>query len=297
MAGEEKADRMREWLVQFKGEEEDLKALSEIFCTPNCNVGRDEEGFYYLRSSDFARIADESIREERAIELFRKTNVVARVLLGESYFGVEFDGMARIEEDGQRSRSVGISGEMRWHVRTSYNDAAPEEAESLMGRLEAQELRKIIDLFAKSLDPKNDRLSSFVLAWAALEIFVKVVFDSYSLDHISDKVRSLTDSPYSGRVKRALKNYKSKKDKYPLVVRFIVVAALAAEPPGKRVENLDRDVSDFENIYQVRNAVYHVGELDVAEASLPTATVEVQSLLSKYLRLHLDNISRKILTR
>jgi hypothetical protein len=116
---------MREWIAQLKGEEDDLKALSEIFRSPNCNIRKDEDGYYYLRSSDFALIADESAREERAIELVRNANVAARLLLGGNHFAVEFDGLARIEEDGHRYRSVYKDLQLSWHVRTFYDDASP----------------------------------------------------------------------------------------------------------------------------------------------------------------------------
>src|SRR5215217_6280575 len=115
---------MTQWLIQLKGEEDDLKALSNIFCSPTFNIGRDEDGYYYLRSSDFAAIKDESARKVRATELVRNTNVAARVLLGDNYFAVEFDGMARIEEDGQRYRSVSKTLSLSWQVRTFYNDVS-----------------------------------------------------------------------------------------------------------------------------------------------------------------------------
>jgi hypothetical protein len=98
---------MTQWLVQLKGEEEDLKALSKIFCSPDLNVGKDDDGYYYLRSLDFASINDESAREECATELVRNINVAARLLLGDNYFAVEFGRMARIEEDGRPQTTAG----------------------------------------------------------------------------------------------------------------------------------------------------------------------------------------------
>jgi hypothetical protein len=276
---------MREWLAQLEGEEEDLKALSEIFCSPKCNIGRDVDGYYYLRSSDFAPIADESARDARATELVRNTNVAARLLLGDNFFAVKFDGMARIEDDGRRYRRVGKSLHISYHVRTFYNDAAPEEAESLIGLLDDQEFGKVVSLFAHSLNT-NDEFKRFLYGWKALEIFTDKVFRWYRQALISGKVGVPATSKYSKQLAEAKEIAKSKTP--PLLARFGAIAAgLANETSNSDVEELDSDVDEFQHLKKLRDALFHTP--DAAEASLPTVTVELQSLLSKYLRMHLQH--------
>ena len=274
---------MREWLVQLKGEEEDLKALSEIFCAPNFNIRKDEDGeYYYLRSSDFALIADESARDERAIELVGKTNVAARLLLGDNYFAVEFDRVVWIGEDGQRHWFVHKDVHLCWHVRTSYKDAAPEEAESLIALLDDQELQRVVSLFAHSLNTK-DEFKRFLYGWKALEIYISKVFRRYRRDFNPNKVAIPATSQHFERLTQAIKA-----DKYALLDKFgVIVAVLAKKTRNVGIEELDSDVDEFQRLKNLRDALFH--RPDVAEASLPTVTVELQSLLSKYLRLHLEH--------
>ena len=273
---------MTQWLVQLKGEEEDLKVLSKIFRSPNLNVRRDEDGYYYLRSPDIASIDDESARYERATELVRNTNVAARLALGDNYFAVEFDGMARIEDDGQRYRSVTKSVHTSWHVRTFYNDASPEEVGRLVAVLDDQELLKVIDLFAQSLDWKDDRFKRFLYGWKALEVFISKVFGRYRRDLITGNVYIPAMSKHLERIAKAVKT-----DKYPLLDKFGVIACVLADRSSNSgIVELDSDVDTFQRLKDFRDALFH--RPDVAEATLPTLTVELQSLLSKYLRRHLE---------
>src|SRR5215208_6796766 len=97
---------MTDLLIQLKGEEDDLDALRGIFDSPTYIVSKEDDGNYYLRSSHFTPVIDEDNREIRAAELVMRLNVAARLLLGDNYFYVEYDGIARIGEDGKRYRSV-----------------------------------------------------------------------------------------------------------------------------------------------------------------------------------------------
>jgi hypothetical protein len=274
---------VRQWLVQLKGKEDDLKALSNIFCSPSFNIRRDEDGYYYLRSLNLATINDEGAREERAKEIVRNTNVTARLLLGENYFSVEFDGMARIEGDGKRYRSVGVSRSISYDVRTHYKESSPKEAESLIGLLDDPQTWRVISLFAQSLDARNDRLKGFLFAWSATEIFVNKAFSSYSRSASSNEVRIPGTSAYSKRVAKA-----TELGKYALLDRFVVIAALLGDD-SENVDELDSDVEVFKRIKDIRDELFH-GQ-DILETSLPSLTVDLQSLLSKYLRRHLEQVN------
>lgn len=85
----------------MSGEELDLEALAKHFRSPDLNVRKDEDGWYYLSSLDLAQVADEDARGERAAELVQLLNVGARLLLGGNYFSVFLSRRRRSDsEDG-----------------------------------------------------------------------------------------------------------------------------------------------------------------------------------------------------
>lgn len=100
---------MTERLVRLKGHQFDLEELTEHFTSDELNVRRDEDGHFYLRSSDFTPMTDSGDVEERGRQLVGYINGAAKLSFGPGYRAVEFDAAARIEEDGQRYHSVGSS--------------------------------------------------------------------------------------------------------------------------------------------------------------------------------------------
>jgi len=109
------------WLARLKGHELELQELSEHFRSPDWNVQKDEDGYYYLRSLEFAGAADSEAVRERALGMLEHMNGVAKLSFGPGYRTVEFDAVTRIEEDGQRYHTVGssitISGRSRMSVK------------------------------------------------------------------------------------------------------------------------------------------------------------------------------------
>src|SRR5688500_18719415 len=100
---------MIERLIKLEGHQFDLEQLSEHFTSDELNVRRDETGYYYLRSTDFEQMSDPDAFEKRGRELVEYINGAAKLLFGSSYRSIEFDGAARIEEDGQHFHTVGTS--------------------------------------------------------------------------------------------------------------------------------------------------------------------------------------------
>lgn len=270
---------MTELLIQLKGDEVDLAALCRIFCSSSYMVSKEENGYYYLRSSHFTSTIDEEARDECAAELVRRLNVAARLLLGENYFSVDFDGVARHEgDDDQIIRSVSATSNVRWQVRTSYASATPEEAESLIARLEKKELTRITDLLARSLDTAaEDDFRSFIFGWTALEIFINKVFNQYERDFVDVVTAqpSIHGAPrYFERVTEVMKH------KYRLVDKFGVIAAILV---GK---TSDADIDELRRIKKVRDNLLH-GQ-DVPVTSL--LNTQLRELVSKYLLAHLTYI-------
>jgi hypothetical protein len=88
---------MTERLVRLKGHRFDLEEPSEHFTSDELNVRQDEDGYYYLRSSDLNQLSDSSAVEERGRELLEYMNGAAKLLFRPGYRTVEFDAAARIE--------------------------------------------------------------------------------------------------------------------------------------------------------------------------------------------------------
>lgn len=142
---------MTERLVRVKGHQFDLEELSEHFTSDNLNVRQDEDGHFYLRSSDFDQMSDSDDVEERGRQLVQHINGTAKLLFGPSYRAVGFDAAARIEDDGKRYHTVGssvtISGRSRISVKATVIRAD--------GTVEYDAPRRLDD--AKSLVDLADR--------------------------------------------------------------------------------------------------------------------------------------------
>jgi hypothetical protein len=271
---------MTEWLIQLKGEKDDLDALCGIFLSPAYKVSKEESGYYYLRSSHLASAIDAENSDERVVELVEQLNVAARLLLGGNYFPVEFDGVARIEgNDGEIIRTASARRDIRFQVRSHYKEASPQEAVSLIARLDNEELSRIISLMARSLDTAaEDDFRSFLFGWTALEIFINKVFGQYEKAFVA-AVTSETSvhgaSRYFERITQVMK------DKYRLLDKFGVVAAALAG------ETSDADIDQFERIKKVRDELLHGQDAPVTSL----LNTELRELLSKYLRAHLTRTS------
>jgi len=100
---------MTEWLVRLKGHEFDLGELSDHFASAKCNVKKDDDGYYYLRSSDFDQMTEPDAVRGRALRLIELMNGAAKLHAGEGYRPVEFDGLSRIDEHGRRHHHVFLS--------------------------------------------------------------------------------------------------------------------------------------------------------------------------------------------
>jgi hypothetical protein len=273
---------MTELLIQLKGEEDDLDALRGIFDSSTYRVSKEDDGNYYLRSSHFTPAIDKENRVHRAAELVMRLNVAARLLLGDNYFSVEYDGIARIGEDGKRYRSVGKSVPFCYQIRTYYKDANPEEAEALIAALDRQELSRVIRLLASSLDARNDTLRRFIFGWTALEIFINKLFDGYRQTFVSDKIEIPNASRHAERVALAVET-----GEYMPVDKFIIIAAVVnVVISNSDIEELDGDADEFQRLKRIRNEFFH-GE-DIPEKTLPDA--EVREFLSKYLLKHLNHL-------
>lgn len=135
---------MPEWSVRLKGHAFDLEELSDHFRSPERNVRKDEDGHYYLRSTDFDSMADEETVRECALDLVELMNRAAKFCAGDGYQPVGLDVVTRIDESGKRmhhiTSSVQIGGRSRVSAKPTVikeDDSAdtprpPSEVESML---------------------------------------------------------------------------------------------------------------------------------------------------------------------
>src|SRR5215212_5799360 len=101
---------MGEWLVSLKGEASSLEELRSAFNLARLNV-RQEEGHYYLSSSEFDGSTDAADVLERASELVAVINAILKVRYGYSK-GLAANNVVRVDDDGTLHNYVFLSGVM-----------------------------------------------------------------------------------------------------------------------------------------------------------------------------------------
>ena len=92
---------MKEWLVRIKGDLLDLQELPALFSSPKATV-LEEEGTYYLKSTDFNSLIDASEVFKTAKRLLEVVNGAA-VLHLENFLPVQAQGsVIGIDQEGKR---------------------------------------------------------------------------------------------------------------------------------------------------------------------------------------------------
>lgn len=134
-------------------------------------------------------------------------------------------------------------------------------------------LSKVANLLIQSLETATDEIRSFIVAWAALEIFVNSLFkDRYDREWL-EKLASgapASSHKYFERLKEVMK------DKYRLSDKFLVIASLLNE------DSAEEDAVEFKRLKDIRDNLFHGGGAE----TLPVE--QVQALLRNYLTLHLE---------
>ena len=110
---------MPKWLVRLKGEKFDLEDLPSLLHSPEHTV-IEENGFYYLKSSDFDLLGSADEVRERAIAIIKVLNGAVKLHIS-SFRGVSEDGVTMIEEDGRRHHYVYLGGSIAARSKVSAN--------------------------------------------------------------------------------------------------------------------------------------------------------------------------------
>ena len=108
---------MPNWLVRLKGEKFDLEDFPSLLRSPEHTV-IEENGSYYLKSSDFDSLSSADEVRERAIAIIDMLNGAMKLHIHD-FRGVFEDGVTIIKEDGSRHHSVYLGGSIAARVKVS----------------------------------------------------------------------------------------------------------------------------------------------------------------------------------
>ena len=108
---------MPNWLVRLKGEKFDLEDFPSLLRSPEHTV-IEENGSYYLKSSDFDSLSSADEVRERAIAIIDMLNGAMKLHIHD-FRGVFEDGVTIIKEDGSRHHYVYLGGSIATRVKVS----------------------------------------------------------------------------------------------------------------------------------------------------------------------------------
>ena len=99
---------MPKWLVRLKGERFDLEDFPKLLRSPEVRVV-EENGSFYLESSEFNSLTSAEEVRERGRELIKLINGVAK-FNRDNFLGISEDAITRVEDDGKRHHYVFLEG-------------------------------------------------------------------------------------------------------------------------------------------------------------------------------------------
>lgn len=165
-------------------------------------------------------------------------------------------------------RAVGLS------ISSTISQEAIEYAgQSAVAFLDDDTLAKVANLWVSSLNSDGADLRAFIAAWAALEIFIngmfKSTYDKKWLQVLQIGAPKSTE-PYFKRLNEIMS------DRHRLTDKFLIIASIL------NADGADQDLGQFKTLKSLRDGLH---TQDIGAMRLPVS--EVQTLLRKYIKLHL----------
>jgi hypothetical protein len=166
-------------------------------------------------------------------------------------------------------------GAPKLSLATPLSDAVVSEAAKRISKVISDKtLVRPASLLFTSLNRTTDPLQAFIAAWSALEIFVNATFKATYESQWFD----IMENGAPDAAKPVFERFKDvMKDRYRLADKFLIIASVL----DASIATADAD--EFRRLRIIRDALLHGLETPV---HLPTEAT--QSLLSKYMLLHID---------
>jgi len=108
---------MPKWLVRLKGERFDLEDFPKLLCSPEVRVV-EENGSYYLESSEFNSLTLAEEVRERGRALIKLINGVAKFTRG-NFLDISEDVITRVEDNGKRLNYVFLESKVTIRTKVS----------------------------------------------------------------------------------------------------------------------------------------------------------------------------------
>lgn len=178
---------------------------------------------------------------------------------------------------GRMLYSTRIRGSASATISSKLDLNANSDATAMAQRIKASaELENVARLLLLSSTQRDDKLISFLAAWAGLELFIQYTFKNIYEPQFHKLLQATALSAVGSTLKRI---QVVMKDKYNIRDKFVIVASALDD-----VE-VDVDIEIFKELKERRDDLAHAmkGDLD----TLPSDTT--RALLRKYLRLHLGS--------
>ena len=172
---------MSKWLVGLKGEKFDLEDLPALLHSPEFAIV-EENGFYYLQSSEFESLTSADEVREQGTALIEILNGVAS-LRRDNFRDVSEGNITRVEDDGRRHHYVYVEGTiiMRAKVSADAIVIAPNGTEKKVAQ--PTNIKTWIDI-AKECKPVADALRFFRDGtWGNLYKVFEIIRDDVGGEH------------------------------------------------------------------------------------------------------------------
>ena len=132
-----------------------------------------------------------------------------------------------------------------------------------------------MSLLVTSLNETTEELLAFIAAWCAIELFVEGIFKQYKTSWFNLIKNDAPD--FAKRVSMRFGDFVA--NKQGLAEKFYIIASVLDAHAAAA------DDEKFTRLKDVRDNLYH--RLEIPASPLPTE--DVQKLLLKYMKLHLDS--------
>jgi len=138
---------MPKWLIRLKGERFDLEDFPKLLRLPEVKVV-EEDGSFYLESSEFNSLTSAEEVRERGRELIKLINGVTKFNRN-NFLGISEDAIIRVEDDGKRHGYLFLESSVKIRTKTKCQLTAIAADGSEIGITQPSALESLFEVAQK----------------------------------------------------------------------------------------------------------------------------------------------------
>ncbi|MFZ6644428.1 hypothetical protein ACO0LO_01820 [Undibacterium sp. TJN25] len=219
--------------------------------------------------------------DKAALSSALQPNVVSAIsavrMAGDTDYQFELvnQGSVLFDGDGKVVHSLNISGGSAEIIAGRALNASQIAVmhELIVPLRQSPELEQAIDLYAQSLNHRENKLRAFMAAWNALELFVMRVKERYGPLWMSDVDNPITTGGRLAELNSIPANNSRVERAFGKIACYL--------SDGKQ----ESDITEFTELRNIRNDLSH----ELKDKNLPAD--RVRTLFDKYLKAHLRHLS------